>query len=77
MLLLLKEKNAPGKSFELMSFLMQPHDDRAERWQARYNEYAAMYYDGQMSSDMFRGALYRLGFRDHEIEAEINLWSPK
>jgi len=52
---------------------LQPHDDRAERWRARYESYAGWFAAGEISADVFRAGLYALGFRGQEIETEIAL----
>jgi hypothetical protein len=47
-----------------------------EIWQRRYELAVEEFKSGKMSPDLFRGMMFRLGFRGSEINAEVNLHWP-
>lgn len=45
--------------------------------QARFDEAARAFREGEMTIHVFRASLYSLGFRGREIETEVNLNWPR
>ena len=55
---------------------MRPSTETTELWAWRYDHARDGYAKGEISADLFKATLYRLGFRGQEIEAEERLWRP-
>jgi hypothetical protein len=58
---------------------MQPRPSltTTEIWQSLYEACCASHASGEMTTDTFRGKLFRLGFRGQAIEAEVRLHAPR
>jgi hypothetical protein len=55
---------------------MNPSTQSTEFWCFKYDLARDEFAAGAISTDLFRGKLYRLGFRGQEIESEVRLHQP-
>lgn len=54
-----------------------PSTESTEWWAEKFDNARDEFTTGLISPDVFRGKLYRLGFRGREIEREVKLNQPK